>query len=167
MEIIKEARFLDDRASLDAIVAQMGDTERLPYLGYGARSLEAGFPNRRLVVYRLEAGAPVDTDVLMLGYMEMTKFDGPIITVADAKGEVVVGLQPVRWRNRDLFLHIPQTFEFKWKGKESGRGKLQFAPHYAILIKTKSRENLQVDGDTYCVTLNKFRERFPEVPIRY
>lgn len=167
MEISKDWRFLEDRASLDAIVAQMPEGARRDYIEYGARSMESGFPGRRMVIYTLEGGKPGATEILTLGYMEMSKFDGPVITVADASGEVSVGLQPVRWRNRDLFLHIPQTFEFKWKGKESERGKLQFAPHYAILIKTKSREHLQVDGDTYCVTLNKFRERFPEVPIRY
>lgn len=167
MEGTKDGRFLDDAGSFRAIVGMLGPSEREAYEDLKALSLEAGFPNRRLVVYTLRGGLPEDVSMLLLGDFGYTKEAGPTVTVSDESGPVAVGVRPVWWRNRDLFLQVPQNFILKWKGKDSGPRGVQYVPHYAILIKTRSKEHHQVEGHTYCVTLNKFRERFPEVPIRY
>lgn len=157
--------FLDDAKSLEAIVKSMPEKERSLYESYGALTLEAGFPNRVMVVYTVKGGKPVDIEKVTLGDMEMTRVGGPTIDVVDG-GPVKLTVSPIRWKTRDLFLHVPQNFIFRWKGKQTQTG-VNYVPHYAILIKTRSKEHLQVEGDTYCVTLNKFRERFPEVPVRY
>ena len=158
--------FLDDAESFTAVIAAMPVKDRTLYESYGALTLEAGFPNRVMVVYTLSKDRPVDIEILTLGGMEMTRVGGPTVELEGKQGLQVLGVKPKRWGTRDLFLHVPQNFIFRWKGKQTPKG-VQYVPHYAILIKTRSREHLQVEGDTYCVTLNKFRERFPKVPARY
>jgi hypothetical protein len=165
--VVSDGRFMDDHRSLEAIVAQMPDGERRDYQAFKALSLEAAFPNRRMVVYTVRYGEPFRISSLLFGDMEMTRTGGPTITVTDEGGPLHVTVLPRKWRDRDLFLHVPQNFVFKWKGKDTGASGVKFVPHCAILIKTRSKEHLQVEGDTYCVTLNNFRERFPDVPIRY
>lgn len=162
-----DGRFLEDALSLAALVAQMPQPLRQEYVELKALSLESGFPNRRLVVYTLADGQPTQISMLLLGDMEMTRVGGPTVTVTDERGPVTLSVRPRKWRERDLFLHVPQNFIFKWKGKQTAGKVVHFVPHYAVLIKTRSKEHHQVEGDTYAVTLNKFRERFPDVPIRY
>lgn len=146
----------------------MPDKEKEEYRSYGALNIESVFPNRRMVVYTLRSGEPVDIQMLLFGDIEMDRIMGPRATVQDGAGEITIGPVPTRYRNRDLFFHIPQNFVFKWKGKQTPSGGVQFAPHYAVLVKTKSKEIHQVEGHTYCVTLNKFWERFPHLKnIRY
>jgi hypothetical protein len=160
-------RFLDDAESLAALIQTLLPGEREVYESYGALSLESGFPNRRMVVYTLRDGQPGDLSMVLMGDMEMTRIGGPTLTMIDEQGPVVLSVKPQRWRGRDLFMQVPQNFILKWKGKQIPGKGVQFVPHYAILLKTRSKEHHQVEGDTYCVTLNKFRERFPEVPVRY
>ena len=162
-----DGRFLDDTQSLAALVEQMPAPARQEYLAFKALSLESGFPNRRMVVYTLLHGQPTRLSMLLLGDMEMTRIGGPKVTVTDEKGPLTLTVHPQRWRDRELFLHIPQNFVFKWKGKDVGAKGVQFVPHYAVLIKTRSKEHHQIDGDTYCVTLNQFKERFPDVSVNY
>lgn len=165
--VLNDGRFLADSLSLAALIAQMPGPARQEYLELKALNLESGFPNRRLVVYTLQGGQPTQISMLLLGDMEMTRIGGPTVIVTDEKGPVLVTVNPRKWRDRDLFLHIPQNFIFKWKGKDTGGKGVHFVPHYAVLIKTRSKEHRQISGDTYCVTLNKFRERFPDIPVRY
>jgi hypothetical protein len=159
--------FLDDKESFDAIIQTLPPPLLEEYRGYGALSLEAVFPNRVMVVYTLEGGSPKDVEILKFGDISVTRIGGPRVEIADQKGTLEVGLVPTRWRGRDVFLHVPQNFTFKWKGKRTPEKGVTFVPHYAILIKSRSREHLQVDGHTYCVTLNQFSERFPGVNARY
>jgi hypothetical protein len=161
------SRFLDDAASLAAIVRGMPAGDRDDYLSYGALAKEASFPNRKLVVYTLRSGRPADISVLTCGDLTATRIVGPVVDVSDEKGTVSVGVKPLRWRGRDLFIQVPQHFELKWTGKDMGASGVQFVPHYALLLKTRSKEFHQVEGHTYCVTLNKFRERFPDINVRY
>ncbi len=163
----EDHRYLDDAQSLRAIIQTMGSGERAAYDSYGALSIEAAFPSRVLVVYTLSSGTPTRLSQLTFGDLEIVWPEPPKVTVSDEQGDVTVDVKPVRWRDRDLFLHVPQSFQLKYKGKRSGANGVQFVPHYAMLIKTLSKEHLQVEGHTYCVTLNKFRERFPQIPIRY
>ena len=151
---VNDGRFLDDGLSLAALIDMLSPSTRDVYDTFRALSLESGFPNRRMIVYTLADGVPVNRSMLLLGEMEMNRNDGPTITVEDEAGAVIVGVTPIKWRDRDLFLHIPQNFDFKWKGKDAGAKGMQFVSHYAVLIKTRSKEHLQVDGDTYCVTLH-------------
>ena len=158
-------QFLDDAQSLRALVEQMNPADLGEYQSYGALGLESAFPNRRMVVYTLRAGRPDNVEVLDFGDIWVTRADGPKIWIS----EVPFTCVPERWRGRDLFLHVPQNFVLKWKGKQTSRGRVEFVPHYAVLIKTRSKEIHQVEGHTYCVTLNKFRERFPQFTdkVRY
>ncbi len=163
----EKGRFLDDRESLAAVIRGMPPAEREVYEQYGALSKESVFPNRKLVVYTLLDGRPCNISVLTVGDLSLDRINGPVATVSDEKGSENVSVTPKRWRWMDLFLQVPQHFELKWTGKDVGAKGIQFVPHYALLIKTLSKECHQVDGHTYAVTLNKFRERFPEVPLRY
>ena len=90
-----------------------------------------------------------------------------MVHVEDSRGGFSIGAVPSRYRSRELFLHVPQNFVFKWKGKQKSEGKVEFVPHYAVLIKTRSKDIHQVEGHTYCVTFNRFSERFPDLKFRY
>lgn len=160
-------KFLDDAQSLKALVGQLPYPERAEYESYACRSMEVGFPNRYLVVYTLSGGRPEDIELWRFGDMTMDRINGPTISMEVPKvGQISVGVLPKKISGRDVYIHVPQSFEFKWKGKDTPKG-VHFAPQYAVLIKMRSREHSQVDGDTYCTTLNKFRERFPDVVVRY
>ncbi len=160
--------FLDDRESLQAIIDGIPNpSEREAYKGFKGLSLESGFPNRKFVVYTLNHGRPVDVDLLTLGELSMDPYQGPTVTVHSGDYEMSVKLTPTRFKNRDLFLHVPQSFELKWRGKRQRTDGVHFVPHYALLIKTMSKPHLQVDGHTYCVRLNQFREMYPDIDVRY
>lgn len=162
-----DGRFLDDSMSLEALIDQMAPAEREDYQDMRALAMEASFPNRRMIIYTLRDGLPTDISMLLMGDMEMTRTGGPTITVTDEKGSSTVGVRPTRWRDHDVFLHVPQNFVFKWKGKDVAGKGVQFVPHYGLLIKTWGQERHQVEGHTYCVRMNIFSERFPKVPLRY
>lgn len=162
-----KGRFLDDRESLAAIVRSMPAGDREVYEQYGALAKEAVFPNRKLVVYTLLDGRPQNISMLTVGDLSLDRISGPVATISDEKGSEKVSVTPTRWRGRDLFLQVPQHFELKWSGKSAGAGVVHFVPSYALLIKTRSKEFHQVEGHTYEVTLNKFRERWPDVTLRY
>lgn len=159
--------FLDDKKSLQALVNRLEPKARREYEAMGALNLESGFPNRKLILYTLRGAQPQNLSVLTLGDLEMTRIGGPTVEISDEISTEIVGVTPVRWRARDIFIHVPQSFTLKWKGKQASADQVHFAPHYAILYKTRSREHLQIEGDTYLVTWNLFRDRFPRVPIRY
>lgn len=160
--------FLDDRESLQAIIDSIPDPrERQAYRDFKGLSLESGFPNRKLVVYTLRDGAPRDIEILTLGELSMDPYKGPMVMVHSGSYDMSVRLTPSRFKNRDLFLHVPQSFELRWRGKRQRTDEVHFVPHYAVLIKTRSKPHLQVDGDTYCVRLNQFREMYPDLDVRY
>lgn len=167
MESKREGRFLDDAQSLKALVDTMLPAARMDYESYGCRSMEVGFPNRYLAVYTVRDGAPGDIELWRFGDMTLDRVSGPQIELEiPGRGMSSVGLVPVKVGGRDVYLHVPQSFELKWKGKPTPKG-IQFVPQFAVLVKTRSREHSQTEGHTYCVTLNKFRERFPDAKIRY
>lgn len=161
------SKFLDDAASLRAIIMQMPKGAREEYESYGALSLEASFPNRRMVVYTLAGGRPVRLASLVFGDLEVSRREGPTVKLTHEGAAVTASISPLKLEGRDVFIQVPQRFELKWTGKPTEAGEVQFVPHYAVLIKTRSKEFHQVEGHTYCTTLNKFRERFPDLNIRY
>lgn len=162
--------FMEDQESLQALVDLLPDRLRLEYEGYKALNLEAGFPGRKLVVYQVANARPQNVQILSLGDMHMSPRGGPMVEVTGTGGEpLLVGMVPQKLPGREIFLHLPQRFEFKWKGKRSTRsaGGVNFAPHYAILVKSRSKAHMAIEGHTYCVRLNQFREMFPEVQVAY
>lgn len=160
--------FLDDRESLQAIIESMPDVnERQVYKDFKGLSLESGFPNRKFVVYTLRSGIPDEVEILTLGELSMDPYKGPVVIVHSGAYEMSVKLIPSRFKDRDLFLHVPQSFELKWRGKRKKADEVQFVPHYALLIKTRSKPHMQIEGHTYCVRLNQFNEMYPGMSIRY
>lgn len=163
----RQGTFLDDKESAEALVAMLPNAQRALYESFKSLSLESAFPNRKMVVYNLLGGKATDVEVITFGDILLDRINGPRIEIQHSRGGMEITPVPQQYRGRALFLQVPQHFELKWKGKQTPRDEVHFVPHYAVLIKTRSREGLQVDGDTYCVTLNKFRERHPDVPIEY
>jgi hypothetical protein len=145
----------------------MDGASRAEYLAYKSLSVEAGFPERRLVVYDLSPKGPTNIEVLTLKDLTLPPQGGPVIRVKNEQlsTETPVGVVPTRIGQRDVFLHVPQRFEFKWKGKRVSREGVHFAPHYAVLVKTRNQPRLKVVGHTYCVKLGDFWEMFPGVDI--
>ena len=159
--------FLDDQNSFKALVDAMTEPERSEYKSYGALTLEAAFPGRKMVVYTLKDKVPTDIDILSFGELTVDWEVGPSFEVRDRGGAMQVLTVPKRLRPRDIFLQVPQNFTLKYKGRTDGKSAVDFVSHYAVLVKTRSKEIHQVSGHTYCVTLNAFRERFPGLNIRY
>ena len=167
MEIKRAARFLDDNESRQALVNRIPLPLREEYLAYRFVAKEAAFPGRVLVVYTIQNGQPVNLDVVTLRHLTVDQESGPMTyATSGGQGDYPIGMVPTKWRGRDLFMQLPLEFIFKWKGKEAGLG-VDFASHFAILIKSRGRWDEKKEGDTYCVTLNDFRERFPGVRVTY
>lgn len=159
--------FLDDQASLQALIERLPEDAKQEYKSYGALTLESAFPGRKMVVYTLKGGKPSDIVVITFGAFMCDWETGPSAEVQDGRGRMTIDTSPRKYRPRDLYLHIPQNFSLKYKGRQTGKTDVDFVSHYAVLVKTRSKEIHQVEGHTYCVTLNKFRERFPDLNIRY
>lgn len=159
--------FLDDPGSLAALVELMPEDERAEYKAYKGLTLESAFPGRKMVVYTLKDSEPSDIEIITLWQLKVDNVLGPHADVEDSRGMMEILTIPKRYRPRDLFLHIPQTFTLKYKGRTSPKNGVDFITQYAILMKTRTREHLQVDGHTYCCALNRFRERFPDLNTRY
>jgi hypothetical protein len=167
MESRRGSRFLDDKESRQELVNRMPDALRAEYQSYKFVGKEAAFPGRVLVVYTLKGGVPANLDIVTLRHLTVDQVSGPMAAASsEGQGVYYIGMVPSKWRGRDLFLQLPLEFIFKWKGKESGEG-VEFAPHYAILVKTRSRWDEKIEGHTYCATFNDFRERFPGVRVAY
>lgn len=162
-----EKTFLDDKESLQALINSMPADEQAEYKSYRALGLESAFPGRKMVIYTMKEGKPSDIEVITFGGFNCNWDNGPHVEVADSRGQMQIDAVPRRFRPRDLFLHIPQNFTLKYKGRANGKSAVDFVSHYAVLVKTKSKDIHQVDGHTYCVTLNKFRDRFPDLKLRY
>jgi hypothetical protein len=120
-----------------------------------------------MVVYTLKGGKPIDIEIITFGAFMCDWDNGPNAVVQQSTGESTLLTIPKRLRPRDVFLHIPQNFALKYKGKTAAKNAVDFVSHYAVLVKTRSKEIHQIEGHTYCVTLNQFRERFPDLKIRY
>lgn len=154
--------YLTDKDSLDALVGEMPPAERAEYKSYKSLALESAFPGRRMVVYTLRGGVPADIEVFQFGEICVPLKDPPTIRVFYKRREALFGPVPERLADRDVFLSVPQNFVFRWGGQLID-GVLQFRAQYAVLIKTKSAESRAVEGHTYCVTLKRFTERYPEL----
>ena len=160
--------FMDDKESLEALFDLLPPELREEYRSYKSRTRESAFPGRRLVAYTLKGGVPADPEILTFAHLSINDRFGSKVEVSSDKGgaSFFIGMVPTKVPNRELFLHIPQTFEFKWKGKASSRGT-EFAAHYAILIKGRSSWQHREEGHTYCVTFNDFKDRFPDHQLQY
>ena len=159
--------FLDDTQSFHALVDVMPEAERLAYKGYTCLTAETAFPGRKMVIYTLDKGQPTDIEVISFGDFRVDWDNGPSFEVFDPRGTTEILAVPKRLRPRDVFLQVPQSFTLKYKGRRAPERDVDFVSHYGVLIKTRSKESLQADGHTYCVTLNKFRDRFPDLKFRY
>lgn len=159
--------FLDDRESLAALVNRMAEPERSEYHDFKSLVLESAFPGRKMVIYTLTAGRPADVEMITFGELTVSWDVGPAALVSDSRGQTQIMTTPKRIRPRDLFLHIPQNFSLKYRGRRDSSAGVSFVTHYAVLIKTRSKEIHQVEGHTYLCTLNNFRDRFPGLNIRY
>ena len=159
--------FLDDPSSLKALIERMDEPGKSEYKTYGALTLEAVFPARKMVVYTLKGGKPLDIAVITFGAFMCDWDTGPHAKLTLASTDVRISTTPTRVGNRDVFLHIPQQFALKYKGRNDAEKGVSFASHYAVLVKTRSKEIHQIESHTYCVTLNNFRERFPDLKLRY
>jgi len=165
--VVEPKTFLDDRESFEELLRNMSEGELFVYDGYKALSMEFTFPGRNMVVYTLHRKRPIDIVVITFGELTVDSEYGPRFTVSDPDGDFRVNAVPSRYRDRDLFLHAPQNFTLRYRGVRSPKQGVEFTSHYAVLVKTRSKEIHQIESHTYCVTLKQFRERFPDLKLRY
>ena len=165
MAVTNTGRFLDDKASFEALSALTAPADRAEYLSYGALVKEAAFPNRKFVVYTLGSKGPETLEVVSCGVLHVDR-DGPTVEISGGTHSQKVSNVPSRWRSRDLFVQVPQKFEIKTTGKPGPAG-VQFVLLYALLFKMASKPFHGIVGHTYVETLNDFNERFPGVLKKY
>jgi hypothetical protein len=161
--------FLDDKESLQAIVEQLPDDELEIYQGMGALTLTSVFPNRVFVLYTLQGGKPRNIELITIGDIGLTRREGPTLQMSAPGKHLELGVLPQRWFGRDIFFQVPQNFVLKWLGKrvEGGKSSVTFVASSAVLVRSRSRPHMKIDGETYAETLNDFREKYPGDTPRY
>ena len=92
---------------------------------------------------------------------------GPHFRLTSRREPMEITTIPQKLGDRDVYMHLPQTFTLKYKGRAMAKSDVEFVSHYAVLLKTRSKEIHQVESDTYCVTLKNFRDRFPDLKFKY
>lgn len=157
-----EKRYLTDKQSFDALVERMPHDERVDFHTYRFLTKESTFPGRALVVYTLRNGRPSDIEIAKFGELAIGLRESPTARLNYKGRPQIVTPVPSRLADREVFLCVPQTFDIHWAGREH-RGDLEFHLHYAVLIKTRSRPELQIEGHTYCVALNRFLNLYPHL----
>lgn len=154
-----------DRSTLLALQAQMPPVQRAQYLEYKCLELESTFPGRRFVVFTLRDGEPYNLEEFLVTAFFYPRGGEPEVEYRfQDDGQFHhgrIGMVPSRFSHREVFLSIPQKFEFRWGGLTVD-GKLSFQPHFGLLIKTRHKLMHRVDGATYCITLKRFQAEFPE-----
>lgn len=163
-----DKRYLSDAETLDALIESMPQADRVLYHTFRWRAMEPCFPGRRMVVYEIRNGQPVNVDSFGFGELAMGVKDTPTAKLSFKLRDHLITPVPTKIPGRDVFISLPQNFIFRWAGQEIN-GDLEFRAHYAILIKTQSRDALEIEGHTYCVTLKRFLERYPRMAdeVRY
>lgn len=162
----KPPRHLGDEGTLQFLINRMPRRELAEYNDYKWRDKESMFPHRVMIVYRCGPNGPLDVEHFRIGPPEMPQLGEFQIPIETDSGNQVITYLPTRFRNREVFLHVPQRFELKWLGTENS-GRVHCEPQFAMLIKTRSPEAWQQEGHTYCVSFNRFKERFPDSDFRY
>ncbi len=162
-------KYLDDKESFEALVDRLPPAEARTYRSLRHLQMESAFPGRKMVLYTLHQGRPSGVTLLTFGTLRLDPSQGPLVQVSmdDNEGSFEVGTVPVSLLGGRLFLQVPQKFEFRWSGKQTQRNEVHFAPHYAMLFKSRNRPDRAQDGDTCCVRLNIFREMYPNLNVRY
>lgn len=163
---------LTDREALRELVARMPRSEHKAYDDMMCLELEPAFPGRRMVVFDLRNGAPWNIEDFAFTAFAYPPGAEPYAEYryqADGKFRAGrVGMTPSRFSNREVFLSIPQRFEFRWGGRRAG-DHVSFQPQFGLLIKTQHKLLHRIDDATYCVTLKRFQADFPEFAahVRY
>lgn len=157
-----DKRILTDKQSMDELVELMPQHERTEYHSYKWRALESAFAGRKMVVYTMKNGRPTNIELVSFGELAVGVKEAPTVKITYKRREQIITPVPVRLADRDVFLSIPQNFEFRWAGQEIN-GALEFRAHYAMLMKTRSRDALAIEGHTYCLTLKRFHEAYPKL----
>jgi hypothetical protein len=157
-----DRRFLDDKQSLNELLEFMPQRERVEYQGFRWLSMEPAFPGRKMVVYTIGGGRPTNIDVISFGEIAVGIKEMPTARMFYRNRDQLITPIPSRIADRDVFISIPQHFEFRWAGQEF-KGELEFRAHYAVLIKSQSRDALNIEGHTYCVTLKRFLDAHPQL----
>ena len=131
---------------------------------YAALELESAFEGRRFIVFDLDSGAPTNLQTLTLEAFSIPRGQAPscpsIFQAAGGAQRPLLSVVPVRLPHREVFMSIPQKFEFRWGGREFN-GKVSFQPHFAVLIKTRHKHHHKLDGFTYCLSQKRFKQEYP------
>jgi len=157
-----DRRHLTDKQSMQELVELMPQRERIEYNTYRWLAMEPAFPGRRMVVYDIRDGRPHNIEVFSFGELAVGIKEQPTARIMYKTRDQLITPTPSRLADRDVFLSIPQNFIFRWAGQEIN-GQLEFRAHYAVLIKTRSRDALATEAHTYCLTLKRFLEAYPQL----
>ena len=161
-----EIEHIPDKSAFLLLVKQMPPQEQAEYNSYFSLTSEACFIGRTFIVYDLINGEPTNLDTFRIHGFQLGENSEPFIEYSfkdsqSPRNIASVGLTPSRYRDRELFLSVPQRFEFRWAGQTQA-GSVSFRPHFAILIKTRSRADRLAEGVTGCVTPKRFQALFPD-----
>lgn len=157
-------QILSDSASLQALIAEMPPIQQEQYNDYRCLEMESSFPGRRLIVFDLHDDEPRNIEEIYITDFFYTRGASPEAEYRfqhDGRFKLArIGVVPTRFAHREVFLSIPQRFEFRWGGRTVD-GQVSFRPHFGLLIKTRHKLVHRVEGATYCVSLKRFQAEFP------
>jgi hypothetical protein len=160
--VVDSVKYLTDQESLQELIEQMPEPERSEFKSYRSRTLEPAFSGRIMVVYDLGREGPENIELLRFLDFWLAFQEAPRFRVQCRGKDYPITPVPSRIASRDVFMSVPQNFVLRWAGQITQTG-LQFRPQYAVLIQTKSKESALVEGHTNCVTLKRFKERYPHL----
>ncbi len=152
--------YLKDSESMAALVEQMPPALRKEYKDYLYLHLESAFPGRVLVVYTVRDGKPDDIALVTFGSIEIHQQLPPQIKINYKGRGSLISPIPERLADREVFIHVPQNFVFRWAGQRED-GNLNFRPHYAVLLKMRGKPDRNIEGYTYAMNLKSFNELHP------
>jgi len=157
-----DRRHLDDKQSFNELVELMPQRDRVQFQTFKWMAMEPAFPSRKMVVYEIHKGKPYKPEIIHFGEFAFGLKEVPTARVVYRNRTQLISPIPSRLADREIFLSLPQHFEFRWAGQEI-KGELEFRAHYAVLIKSQSRDIQQIEGHTYCLTLKRFLDNYPEM----
>jgi len=163
--------FLSDEAGEADILSHMQDDERIRYLNYGHKQMEAAFVDRVFVIYKptgllpnKQHREPEVLNTVKLVDFSMTHTQGATIALEEsAMGQrMQVGHVPKKLFGYPVFVSVPARMGLRWDGRLVD-GLVQRSLSFVMLVKTKNKSSFYSKGNVYCETPNNFMRLYPNV----
>lgn len=154
-------KYLDLKDHLQDLVNELPAPDQTLYRQMRHHRIEACFDNRIFIAYRIEGRTPKILNTLKVVDLAGNSVEGLTMAIEDRQGkEQMIGFQPTRPFNLDVFIHLPLQLQITWsKHKEMKVRSMLYG------VKICQANGGGAPGTTYLDTLNGFRSKFPDVHV--